>query len=187
MRLWLQGPLAALQVGGGLGEKGREEWAFPGGWDPLAREPSFPSVLGGVWLDGLWHGPLRLRECLPTHVPPPLLCPSCLSPRDCPLLLLQSDFLPSLPQSSLTSFLSLLICLPPLCFLASPLHMPFSLPGMSPPPPILFHISGLLQNPVQHSLASFQPHWLRSFPFAMYPFILGVTGSENCFRPRKIQ
>lgn len=50
----------------------------------MAREPFFPSLLGGVWLDGLWHQPLGLRECLPTHVPPPLSCLCSLSSRDCP-------------------------------------------------------------------------------------------------------
>ena len=47
------------------------------------------------------------------------------------LLLLRSHFLPRLPQSSPTSFLSLTNLFATLCFLASPLHMPFSLPGMA--------------------------------------------------------
>lgn len=150
----------------------------------MAREPFLPSP---GWSLAAWAlAPTSGAERVSSHpYSSSTFCLSCLNPGDCPFSSSSPDFLPRLPQSSPTSFLSLLICLPPLCFLALPWHMPFSLPGMSPP---CLHTDSHFWAPVKPSstLACFMPARLcPSLSSVMYPFTLGITEAENCFRLRK--
>lgn len=67
-------------LGVGLVEQGRVgEASWP-------ENLSFPVSWVEFGCMGFWQGPLGLRECLPTHLPHPLLCLGCLSPGDCPIL-----------------------------------------------------------------------------------------------------
>lgn len=170
----------------GAGREGKGGMGRPCRWGLLARGSFCLSLLGGVWLDGLWHPPLELREDLPIHVPPPLSVSVASALGTAPFSSSCPHFLARLPQSSPTPFLNLTNLLVTLCFLASPLHMPFSLPGMSPPLPTPIHISGLFENPAKTHQLHLGCDLLRSFLFVMYSFALEITRSETAFRLRKI-
>lgn len=52
-----------------IGRERKGGMGRPCRWGLLARGPFFLSLLGGVWLDGLWHQPQELGEYLPIHIP----------------------------------------------------------------------------------------------------------------------
>lgn len=77
----------------------------------------FLSLLGGVWLDGLWHWPQKLGEYLPIHIPAPLSV-SAASPLGTDPSLLGPTSSPGSLSPHQPELLSLTNLFATLCFLA---------------------------------------------------------------------